>query len=139
MTTVNPTPDTAATVDAAEGTPRRELPRGLVWVLLILAVAANAGSSLFSLPIAVGVVFGVVALSLGALLVRDHYRRSPRSARRDGTAQWRTAVASISTSTSGSNRQSTPIRDAAGSGVGSGGEIGTDRTGPLPGTTRPRP
>lgn len=77
LTTVNPTPDTAATVDAAEGTPRRELPRGLVWVLLILAVAANAGSSLFSLPIAVGVVFGVVALSLGALLVRDHYQRSP--------------------------------------------------------------
>jgi bacteriorhodopsin len=50
-----------------------------VWVLLILAVAANAGASLFSLPFVIGVVFGLVALGLGALLVRDHYRRSARS------------------------------------------------------------
>jgi hypothetical protein len=28
-----------------------------------------------SLPTVVGVAFGVVALALGALLVRDHYRR----------------------------------------------------------------
>jgi hypothetical protein len=80
MTTENDTPHTTATtVDTAAGAPPRGLSRGLVWVLLILAVAANASASLFSLPIAVGVVFGVIALGLGALLVRDHYRRRTRT------------------------------------------------------------
>lgn len=78
MTAENHSPGTTA-VNTAAGSPPRRLPRGLVWVLLLLAVAANAGASLFSLPIAVGVAFGVVALGLGALLVRDHYRRRTRS------------------------------------------------------------
>jgi uncharacterized membrane protein len=43
-------------------------------VLLVIALAANAVTSVSSLPAAVGVTFGVVALALGALLVRDHYR-----------------------------------------------------------------
>ena len=50
------------------------LPRPLLWVLLALALTANGILSLLSLPI-IGAVFGVVALVLGALLVRDHYRR----------------------------------------------------------------
>ncbi|MGC7095364.1 hypothetical protein ACPZ19_11905 [Amycolatopsis lurida] len=73
MTTENHTPDTTGAT-AAKAAPRR-LPRGLVWVLLLLAVAANAGVSVFSLPIAIGVGFGIIAFGLGALLVRDHYRR----------------------------------------------------------------
>ncbi|SMD27051.1 hypothetical protein [Kibdelosporangium aridum] len=76
MTTENRTPPTTATTGTtvANAAPRR-LPRGPVWVLLILAVAANAGASLFSLPIAIGILFGVIAFTLGALLVHDHYRR----------------------------------------------------------------
>lgn len=57
----------------------RGLPRPLLWVLLVIALAANALTSVSSLPAAVGVVFGVVALALGALLVRDHYRRRART------------------------------------------------------------
>ena len=60
-------------------TPARGLPRPLLWLLLVLAVAANAITSVSSLPTAVGVVFGVVALGLGALLVRDHFRRRART------------------------------------------------------------
>jgi hypothetical protein len=48
--------------------------RPLLWVLLGIALVANAVTSVSSLPTAVGVTFGVVALALGALLVRDHYR-----------------------------------------------------------------
>ena len=59
-------------------TPARRLPRPLLWVLLILALAANGIASLSSLPVVVGVAFGVLALALGALLVRDHYRRRAR-------------------------------------------------------------
>ncbi len=55
--------------------PARGLPRPLLWVLLVVAVAANGIASLSSLPVAVGATFGVIALALGALLVRDHYRR----------------------------------------------------------------
>jgi Flp pilus assembly protein TadB len=55
--------------------PARGLSRPLLWVLLVVALAANAFASVSSLPTVVGVVFGVVALALGALLVRDHYRR----------------------------------------------------------------
>ena len=51
------------------------LPRRLVWLLLVIVLAANAGASLSSLPAAVGIVFGVLAVALGALLVRDHRRR----------------------------------------------------------------
>ncbi|HEX7306201.1 hypothetical protein [Lentzea sp.] len=68
MTAENSTPGT-------DGAPRRALPRVLVWVLLVLALAANACVSLFSLPIALGMFSGVVALALAALLVRDHFRR----------------------------------------------------------------
>jgi Flp pilus assembly protein TadB len=57
------------------GTPARGLPRPLLWALLVVALAANALTSVSSLPAVVGVVFGVVALGLGALLVRDHLRR----------------------------------------------------------------
>jgi Flp pilus assembly protein TadB len=55
--------------------PARGLPRPLLWVLLVIALAANAITSVSPLPTTVGVVFGVIALALGALLVRDHYRR----------------------------------------------------------------
>jgi hypothetical protein len=58
--------------------PARGLPRPLLWVLLVLALAANAITSISPLPVAVGVVFGVLALALGVLLVRDHYRRRAR-------------------------------------------------------------
>jgi Flp pilus assembly protein TadB len=54
--------------------PGRGLRRPLLWVFLVIAVTANAVTSVSSLPTAVGVSFGVVALALGALLVRDHYR-----------------------------------------------------------------
>ncbi|MBP2326779.1 hypothetical protein JOF56_007164 [Kibdelosporangium banguiense] len=60
-----------------DAAPRR-LPHELLWVLLTLAVAANTGASLFSMSVAVGVVFGVVALGLAALLAYDHYRRRTR-------------------------------------------------------------
>jgi hypothetical protein len=53
----------------------------LLWVLLGIAVTANAVASTSSLPSVVGVVFGVVALGLGALLVRDHLRRRASSRR----------------------------------------------------------
>ncbi|TQM10011.1 hypothetical protein [Pseudonocardia kunmingensis] len=55
--------------------PARGLPRPLLWVLLAVALAANALTSVSALPAAVGVVCGVVALALIALLVRDHHRR----------------------------------------------------------------
>jgi hypothetical protein len=61
--------------------PARGLPRPLLWVLLGIAVTANAVASTSSLPSVVGVVFGVVALGLGALLVRDHLRRRASSRR----------------------------------------------------------
>jgi hypothetical protein len=53
----------------------RGLPRPLLWVLLVIALAANAISSVSSLPTVVSVAFGVLVLALGALLVRAHYRR----------------------------------------------------------------
>ena len=66
--------------DVHDPTPTpRGLPRGLLAALLVLVLAANAGASLSPLPDAVGVVFGVIALALGALLVRDHYRRRART------------------------------------------------------------
>ncbi len=58
-----------------EAPPARGLSRPLLWVLLVIALAANAITSISPLPTVVGGVFGVVALALGALLVRDHYRR----------------------------------------------------------------
>ena len=58
--------------------PARGLPRPLLWVLFVIALAANALTSISPLPTVVGVVFGLVALALGALLVRDHYRRRAR-------------------------------------------------------------
>jgi Flp pilus assembly protein TadB len=67
MTTDPATPD-------AQREPRG-LPRPLLWVLLVIALAANAISSVSSLPTVVSVAFGVLVLALGALLVRDHYRR----------------------------------------------------------------
>lgn len=59
----------------------RGLPRPLLWVLLVVALAANALASVSSLPPVVGAVFGVVVLALGALLFRDHYRRRASSRR----------------------------------------------------------
>jgi hypothetical protein len=50
-------------------------------VLLAIAVTANALASISSLPTVVGAVFGVVALGLGALLLRDHLRRRASSRR----------------------------------------------------------
>jgi Flp pilus assembly protein TadB len=57
----------------------RGLPRPLLWVLLVVALAANAVTSISALPVAVSAAFGVLALALGALLVRDHYRRRART------------------------------------------------------------
>jgi hypothetical protein len=68
-------PATPGTHGEASAAPARGLPRPLLWVLLVVAVAANGISSLSSLPVAVGATFGVIALALGALLVRDHYCR----------------------------------------------------------------
>ncbi|TWF82054.1 hypothetical protein FHX44_117999 [Pseudonocardia hierapolitana] len=60
--------------------PARGLRRPLLWALLVIALTANAVTSVSSLPTAVGVTFGgVVALALGALLVRDHYRHRART------------------------------------------------------------
>lgn len=58
---------------------RRGLPRPLLWALLVIAVAANGITSVSSLPPATGAAFGVLALVLAALLVRDHYRRRARN------------------------------------------------------------
>jgi Flp pilus assembly protein TadB len=59
--------------------PARGLRRPLLWALFVIALTANAVTSVSSLPTAVGVTFGVVALALGALLVRDHYRHRART------------------------------------------------------------
>ena len=72
-------PTTPGAHTEAPAHPARGLPRPLLWVLLIAAVAANAITSVSSLPTAVGVTFGVLALAIGALLVRDHYRRRART------------------------------------------------------------
>jgi uncharacterized membrane protein len=61
--------------------PARGLPRPLLWVLFAIAVTANAITSVSSLPAVVGAAFGVVAIALGALLVRDHLRRRASSRR----------------------------------------------------------
>jgi hypothetical protein len=58
--------------------PARSSRRPLLWVLLIIAVAANGTTSLAGLPIALTATLGVLALALGALLVRDHYQRRAR-------------------------------------------------------------
>jgi Flp pilus assembly protein TadB len=63
----------------APAPPARGLRRPLLWVFLVIALTANAVTSVSSLPTAVGVSFGVVALALGALLVRDHYRHRART------------------------------------------------------------
>jgi Flp pilus assembly protein TadB len=60
------------------GAPTRSSHRPLLWVLLVLAVAANATTSLVGLPIVVSSALGVIALALAALLVRDHYQRRAR-------------------------------------------------------------
>ncbi|MBW0105137.1 hypothetical protein I4I78_22155 [Pseudonocardia sp. KRD-291] len=57
----------------------RLLPRPLLATLLLLSLAANAVLSLSPLPGAVGAIFGLISLAIGALLVRDHYRRRPRA------------------------------------------------------------
>jgi len=46
--------------------------RPVLWLLLVLSVAANAVASTVNL--AVGAAFGVLALACAAALVRDHYR-----------------------------------------------------------------
>jgi Flp pilus assembly protein TadB len=74
-------PDPA--VQRETSAPARGLPRPLLWVLFVLALAANAITSISPLPTVVGVAFGVVALALGALLVRDHHHRRARSRRLD--------------------------------------------------------
>jgi hypothetical protein len=61
------------------GTPARPFLRPLLWVLLVIALAANGITSLAGLPIAVSASAGVLTLVLAALLVRDHHRRRARS------------------------------------------------------------
>lgn len=67
------------TSDPATPGAQRGLPRPLLWVLLVVALAANAGTSFSALPVAVSAAFGVLVLALGALLGRDHYRRRART------------------------------------------------------------
>ncbi len=55
--------------------PQRRSTRPLLWTLLALSLTANGITSTSSLPAAVGIAFGLLALVLGAALVRDHYRR----------------------------------------------------------------
>ncbi|MDN5918293.1 MAG: hypothetical protein L0I76_24885 [Pseudonocardia sp.] len=69
---------TPLTSSTHRGTPARGVPNRALWVLLIIAVVANGITSVSALPAVVGVAFGVLALVLGALLVRDHYRRRVR-------------------------------------------------------------
>jgi Flp pilus assembly protein TadB len=69
----NPTTASARDEAAAGG-----VRRPLLWVLLVVALAVNGITSLAGLPIAVSATAGVLALALGALLVRDHYRRRAR-------------------------------------------------------------
>ncbi|MGW6442879.1 hypothetical protein [Lentzea sp. NPDC055074] len=56
----------------------RGVPRTLLWALLVLAVAANVCTTLLSLPIALGITSGIIAVALCVLLVRDHLRRRAR-------------------------------------------------------------
>jgi hypothetical protein len=49
--------------------------RPVLWVLLVLSVAANAVSSVAGLHPAVGMAFGVLALAFVAALIVDHRRR----------------------------------------------------------------
>ncbi|GAA0942577.1 hypothetical protein [Pseudonocardia zijingensis] len=51
------------------------LPRPALWVLLVVAVVANGLTSMSTLPPAVGIAFGVLALVLVVLLVRDYIGR----------------------------------------------------------------
>jgi len=78
-------PATSGAQRETSAPPARGLPRPFLWVLLVIAVAANAVLSVSSLPTVVGAAFGVLALALGALLVRDHYRRRART-KAGGTA-----------------------------------------------------
>ncbi|WP_226350253.1 hypothetical protein [Pseudonocardia sp. ICBG601] len=55
--------------------PSRPPSRPLLWTLLVVALAANAGLSLAALPVAAAVP-GLLVLVTGALLVRDHRRRA---------------------------------------------------------------
>ena len=61
--------------------PERGLPRPLLWVLLVIAATANVVTSISAPSAVVGAAFGVVAIALGALLVRDHLRRRASSRR----------------------------------------------------------
>lgn len=70
---------TPLTSGTDQETPARGVGRRTLWVLLIVAVAANGITSVSALPAVVGVAFGALALVLGALLVRDHYRRRART------------------------------------------------------------
>jgi hypothetical protein len=71
-------PTTSTTHSESAAAPARGLPRPLLWVLLVVAVAANGTTSLLGLPLVVSATLGVLALALGALLVRDHYQRRTR-------------------------------------------------------------
>jgi Flp pilus assembly protein TadB len=68
--TDDPATGAPATPPARPAAPSRRL----LWVLLVVALAANGTASVLSQPV-VAAVFGVVVLVLGALLVRDHLRR----------------------------------------------------------------
>jgi hypothetical protein len=59
--------------------PQRRSMRPLLWTLLAISVTANGITSTTSLPPAVGIAFGLLALVLGAVLIRDHYRARRRA------------------------------------------------------------
>ena len=71
-------PITTGPRSEAPAAPSGGLPRPLLWSLLAVVLVVNGLTSVLAWPIAVGIATGVVALALGALLVRDHYRRRPR-------------------------------------------------------------
>lgn len=50
--------------------------RTLLWVVLVLSLAANAAASGLGAPLFVSIPLGVVALASGIMLVVRHYRRA---------------------------------------------------------------
>jgi Flp pilus assembly protein TadB len=71
-------PSNPTTTGSHSEAPARGSRRPLLWVLLVVALAANGITSLAGLSIAVTAPLGVLALALGAVLVRDYYQHRTR-------------------------------------------------------------
>lgn len=59
---------------ATDSTYRRGVLRPVLWLLLVITVAANAVISSANLNVALGVASGLAALGCATALVVDHYR-----------------------------------------------------------------